>query len=329
MWYVANALCGTSPGPNWYVPRRTVARMSLGRGVHPSKLVWVNLGLVYFFWGSTYAGIAVAGESVPPFSSMGMRFAIAAVAMGLILKFKRRSLAVSRKELGSAAFIGIALLVGGTGGVALGEQTVPSGVTSLIICATPMWMILFRTLTGDRPKVRGLVGAAIGFAGMFVLIASGPNRGLGGGLSFGVGVLVLLGASFSWSLGSFISKRLTLPKDPFVLTMWEMAFGALGCVTVGQFVGEDLNFASITTSSWLAIAYLVAFGSLVAYSAYVWLLGNAPISLVATYAYVNPVVAVAIGVLLFHEELTAGMWAGAAVVLVGVALSVSAERSKT
>ena len=304
----------------------TVAAVSLSPRTHPARLVWINLLLVYFFWGSTYAGIAVAGESAQPFTSMSLRFVIASAAMALILKFRKRSLAVTRRELGSAAFVGVALLAGGTGGVALGEQSVPSGVASLIICATPMWMILFRTLTGDRPKALGLFGTAIGFAGMFVLVISGPNHGLDGGLSFGTGVLVLLCASFSWSIGSFISKRLTLPKDPFVLTMWEMVFGAIGCFVIGQAVGEPFNLSAITPASWAAIVYLVLFGSLVAYSAYVWLLGHAPISLVATYAYVNPVVAVTIGVLLFGEELTAGMWLGAVIVLAGVALSVSAER---
>ncbi len=300
--------------------------MALSIRVDPSKFIWINLVLVYIFWGSTYAGIAVAGESAPPFTSMGVRFVIASSLLALILKLRGRSLAVTRRELSNAAFVGVALLAGGTGGVALGEQTVPSGVTSLIICATPMWMMLFRTLTGDRPKLRGLVGAGIGFAGMFVLVSAAPSHDLGGGLSFGLGVLILLGASLSWSLGSFISKRLTLPKDPFVLTMYEMVFGAVGCLLIGQVVGEGFDLSAITPRSWLAILYLVAFGSLVAYSAYVWLLGHAPISLVATYAYVNPVVAVAIGVLFFNEQLTAGMWLGAGIVLAGVALSVSAER---
>lgn len=301
--------------------------MALSIRPNSSSLIWINLVLVYFFWGSTYAGIAVAGESAPPFTSMGVRFVIASAVLALILKIRGRSLRVTRQELGSAAFVGVALLAGGTGGVALGEQSVPSGVTSLIICATPMWMMLFRTLTGDRPKWLGLFGAGVGFAGMFVLVSAAPHEQLDGGdLSFGLGVLVLLGASFSWSSGSFISKRLTLPKDPFVLTMYEMVFGAVGCLLIGQLVGEGFDLSVITPRSWLAILYLGAFGSLVAYSAYVWLLGHAPISLIATYAYVNPVVAVAIGVLFFNEQLTAGMWLGAGIVLAGVALSVSAER---
>ena len=158
-----------------------VATVTLSLTTRPSRLVWINLLLVYFFWGSTYAGIAVAGESAPPFTSMSVRFVIASAAMAIILKFRKRTLAVTRRELGSAAFVGVALLACGTGGVALGEQSVPTGVTSLIICATPMWMILFRTVTGDRPKALGLVGAAIGFTGMFVLVASAPNHGLGGG----------------------------------------------------------------------------------------------------------------------------------------------------
>lgn len=289
--------------------------------------VWLALVIVYIAWGSTYLGIRIVVEDMPPLLSAAGRFLTAAVLMGTFLAVRSgaRVLRVRPRELRGAAIVGILLLTGGNGGVTLGERTVPSGLAALLVAMVPLWLILFRFAGGERPRLLTWTGVLVGFVGLGVLVL--PGGGAGGTTT---GIVFIIGATLCWSVGSFLSPRMPMPANPFVATVWEMLSAAIALLVLGSARGErPSDFAEASASSWIALGYLVVFGSLVAYTAYVWLLQNAPLSLVSTYAYVNPVVAVLLGAVILAEPLTGAIVTGGAIVVVGVALVVQAERPRS
>lgn len=291
--------------------------------------IWTALAIVYVVWGSTYLAIRVAVQAeLPPLVSGGARFVIAAAVLAAVLAAARgpRVLRVTRREAAAAGAVGVLLLLGGNGLVMIAEQTVPSGLAALLIAAVPLWVVVLRASTGDRPNRTTVVGVLLGLGGLALLTLTGG--GVAGATT--LGVLTVLAASLSWSVGSFGSGRLPMPRDPFVATVWEMAIGGGVMLLVGAARGELRGFdvAAVPLRGWVALGYLIAFGSLVAFTAYVWLLQHAPLSLVATYAYVNPVVAVALGALLLTEPITAAVLAGGGIVVAGVAVVVSTERPR-
>lgn len=290
-----------------------------------SGSVWIALTLVYVLWGSTYLAIRVVVQTMPPFLSAGARFITAGLLLaGLVVwRFGPSALRVTRAQLGSAVLVGLLLVLGGNGLVVLGETWVPSGLAALLIAAVPVWLVVLRAATGDRPPVRTVAGVLLGLAGLAVLTSPAF-----GGEVRPAGVLLVLTASVLWALGSFSSSKLALPANPFAGSAYQMLAGGTGGVLTGLARGEQhaLSPSEFSTASWLALGYLVVFGSLVAFTSYVWLLGSAPLSLVATYAYVNPVVAVALGSLILDEPLTWPIVTGGAIVVAGVGLIVSTER---
>ncbi len=305
-------------------------------GVHHGAtpaLVWTALLLVYVLWGSTYLGIRIAVESMPPLASAAARFAAAGLVLAAVLRIRRGpgALRVDRRQLRSAALVGVLLLTGGNGLVVLAESgppgvAVPSGIAALLVATVPLLVVLLRSATGDRPGIRTFGGVALGFAGLVLLVL--PTGGVDAVPL--VGALTIVVAATSWSVGSFLSGRLPMPADPFVATVYEMFAGAaaLAVLAVGRGELSGFDAGAVTARSWWALAYLMVFGSLVAFTAYVWLLHHAPISLVATYAYVNPVVAVALGALLVAEPVTPQVLLGGAVIVAGVALVVTTERPR-
>ncbi|MGW6983606.1 EamA family transporter [Streptomyces sp. NPDC054932] len=292
-----------------------------------SGAVWAALALVYVVWGSTYLGIRIVVETMPPFLSAGARFITAGLvlAAGVAWRYGPGALRATRAQLGSAALVGLLLILGGNGLVVLAETAVPSGLAALLVAAVPMWVVVLRASTGDRPPRRTLAGVLVGLAGLAVLTAPGFS----GSVQLW-GVLLVVGASVLWSLGSFASPRLKLPGNPFTGSAYQMVVGGSAAVVVGLLRGEQrgLGPAAFSTASWLALGYLTLVGSLVGFTAYVWLLQAAPLSLVATYAYVNPVVAVALGALILDEALTWPIVVGGAVVVAAVGVIVSTERGK-
>jgi drug/metabolite transporter (DMT)-like permease len=304
-----------------------VSRLSIGQS--SAAAVWAALITVYVVWGSTYLAIRVVVEAgIPPILGMGMRFLAAAVIFMAILAVRDgwSSLRVSARELRGAAIMGILLLIGGNGLVAISEQTVPSGLTALIIGAVPLWFVLLRFSGGDRPRRLTWLGVLVGFTGIATI--SLPRGGIEGVEAWGV--LLLLAATISWATGSYLSPRLGLPKRTAVAVSYEMLVAGL-LMTIGASVFGDLSRlreATISTDGWLALGYLIVFGSILAFTAYGYALANAPLSLVGTYAYVNPVVAVFLGWLILSESITTVVVAGGALVVVGVALVVSAERPR-
>ncbi len=295
-------------------------------GAPPALTLWLALGAVYLIWGSTYLGIRVVVEDMPALGSMGVRFVVAGVILGgwLMVRRGRGALRVSRRSLLSAGLVGALLLLGGNGGVAIAEQTVPSGLAALLVAAMPLWLVLLRTSAGDHPRLVTVVGTAIGFLGIAVLARPGS-------VSDDVelwGVVVIIGATVSWAIGLFLSPRLPMPPDAFVATTWEMLLAGV-LMLVGSIVsGEASDFdpGAVPAKGWVALAYLIVFGSLVAFTAFVWLAANAPVSLVSTYAYVNPVVAVLLGALILDEPITAAVVGGGGLAVIGVALVVRGER---
>ena len=286
--------------------------------------VIVALGTVYVVWGSTYLGIKYTVASLPPFLAMGFRFLLAGLVIALLVLLTRgrSAFAVTRAQLGTAAVCGLFLLVGGNGLVAVGEQDVDSGLAALLVAGTPLWVVLLRALLRDRPSAATVGGLLLGLVGVAVLLLPGLN-----GHSALRPLLTVCLASFLWACGTVLSTRRPVPDNPFVTTVVQMAAGGTAMVVLGSVGGEwrRVDVAASTPSSWIAFAYLVLVGSVVGYSAYVWLVASAPLSLVTTYAYVNPAVAVALGALFLGEPLTLPVVVGGAVIIVAVAVVITSE----
>jgi drug/metabolite transporter (DMT)-like permease len=285
--------------------------------------VWIALPIVYVVWGSTYLGIHFVVQTMPPMISAGIRFLIAAVLLATVLAIKSGPgvLRVPWRRLGTTALVGLLLLTGGNGMVGIAEQHMSSGLAALLVASVPLWLVVFRWGTGDRPPVRTIAGVLVGFGGLALLTLT-----RGGGSGSPLGVAIILFAALSWSIGSFLSARLPMPANPFTASVYEMAAGGVALLVLGFGRGESLQLSEVSRTSWIALAYLVVFGSLVAFTSYVWLLGNAPISLVGTYAYVNPAVAVLLGVAFAGEHATWTILLGGLVIILGVGLVVSTER---
>jgi drug/metabolite transporter (DMT)-like permease len=280
--------------------------------------VWIALGTVYVLWGSTYLGIELVGETIPPLFGVGARFLAAASLMFVFTLWRRgaRALRVGRNELASCALIGV-LLPGSNAMLFVAERHVPTGIASLIIGTVPLWIVLLRTLTGDHPPRAALVGVIVGFGGLVLLV-----RPSGGAPLWSL--LLVVGAAMLWAAGAFLSSRLPMPRDSFAATSYEMLTGGLILLPIGLAVTHP-HFSHFSGRSIGGFFYLVTFGSVVGYTAFVWLLDNAPIGKVATYAYVNPVVAIALGAIVLHETLTWTIAAGAVLVLACVAIVVRRE----
>jgi drug/metabolite transporter (DMT)-like permease len=282
--------------------------------------VWLALGTVYVVWGSTYLAIAIAVQTLPPLLYAGMRFLLAGIVLTTFLALRRADLRVTRRELGGAALVGILLLTIANGLVVLAERTVPSGLAALIVALIPLVVVVIRMIAGERVGRDLLAGVLIGLIGVAILVVPG---GLDGTVDpIGAGMLCI--ATVSWALGSFLSPKLPAPRDSLVATAYQMLAGGLTLLVVAVVHGELANVdpATFSIRSIVAFAYLVTFGSLIAYTAYTWLLRNAPVSLVATYAFVNPVVAVVLGALVLAEPITLTIVVGAAVIVAAVAFIV-------
>ena len=290
----------------------------------PAWKIWTALWIVYVVWGSTYLAIRYVVDSLPPLLSASSRFALAGLVLALYLLIRRgrRALTATRKQYANAGLVGLLLLLGGNGGVTVAqERGLPSGLAALLVAAIPLWVVLLRMIGRDRPAFRTLLGVAIGFVGLAVLLrpdARPEDVSLGA-----AGIIVC--SSFLWAVGSYLATRLDLPAEPLVASVAEMAAGAAGLLVVGLLRRETVDVDEVRLSSMLALAYLVVFGSLVAFTAYSWLLGVAPVSKVSTYAYVNPVVAVLLGALFVGEEITGTAVVGGAMTLLAVAVVVSEE----
>ena len=300
-----------------------VAQKRRGATPGPAALVWLCLGIVYVVWGSTYLGIRVAVETIPPFIMGAARFVLAGILLYGIARLRGAQRWVSNRELVACLIAGSLLAAGGNGIVNVAEVYIDSGFAALVVAAVPLWVVLFRRVTGERVAVATLISVMVGFVGVGLLLTPGG----GGGSNRTLGFFLVLFASFSWALGSFTSSRLPLPKDPLLSTALQMGCGGLVLSLAAVVSGEVFEFdpGEVSSDSLIAFAYLVLIGSLIAYTAYSWLLQNAPVSRVATYAYVNPTIAIFLGWLILDERVTATTLLGAAIVIGSVAVTVRRE----
>ena len=283
---------------------------------------WIALLALYIVWGSTYLAIRFAVETIPPFLHASLRFLIS----GVILYIWRRAAGDSAPTFSnwkSTAIVGAALLLGGNGLVAWAEKSVPSGIAALMIATSPFWLTLFESLRagGTKPTWQAILGLIVGFGGVFLLI--GPAEITGAEESFDTfGTILLLLAPLFWSMGSIYAKNADMPTSTLLSTGMQMLTGAVSLFIVSLIRGELNGFSIelVSMRSWLGLLYLITFGSLIGFVSYGWLLHNAPISLVSTYAYVNPVVAVLLGNLLADEPLNGRILIAAAIIIGSVVL---------
>ena len=288
----------------------------------PARHVWIALAVVYVVWGSTYFGIKIAVETIPPLLAAGSRFLTAALLLAAILAWRGTSLRITRRELLASAVAGGLLLALGVGVVHVAETRIDSSVAAIIAGTVPLQIIGFRLLAAESPARSTRLSTLAGLVGLALVVAPGLGAG-----STALGLAVMISATIAWSTGSFLSGRLPLPRNPFVATAYEMALGGtflmLGAVAFGEY--GQLSSDTFALDSVLAWAYLVVMGSLVGFSTYGWLLRVAPISLVVTHQYVNPLVAIALGMAFLGERPSPWTLAGAAVVIGAVYVAIRAE----
>jgi drug/metabolite transporter (DMT)-like permease len=291
----------------------------------PATRIWIALGTVYLLWGSTYLGIKYGLETMPPFLMGSLRF-LAAGGVLYLLAIRQGDTTGDRPRTSqwlAALAIGGALLVGGNGGVILAEQYVPTGVVALFVATAPLWMaIIDRVIFGRRLPPLVIVGLVIGFGGVAFLIGS-P----GSGHINLFGAALALAAPLCWASGSVFTRHVKLPVRPLVAASMEMLWAGVLFGILSLATGElgRVHWQGISRTSWIALLYLIVFGSLIGFSAYVWLLRSAPLSLVSTYAYVNPVVAVVLGAIFIGEALTPRVVIAGSIILAAVALIVVAR----
>ena len=287
---------------------------------------------IYIIWGTTYLAIRVVvdpaeGVAIPPFAMVAIRFAFAGLAMlALVAVFARDALrSLTRAQIRDQAIVGLALNVGGLGVTSFGEQTIPSGITALLIALLPIWVaVIGRVIYKDRIAPLSILGIAVGIVGVIILIS--PDTG-DAGLD-PLGLACILFSPLSWGGGSIWSqRRAATPADSRVAVAIQMLAGSIGGAIVATILGEwgSVQFGALGSDVIFALAYLVVVGSLIAYNIYTWLLRVAPFGLVSTYAYVNPVVAVLAGSFILSEPISAQLIAGGAVVVAGVAIMVTAR----
>ena len=301
---------------------------------HASRAVdrgplWLGMLVLYLVWGSTYLGIAIAVETIPPFLMAAVRFSLAGLALGLwsVARAGGGSVLPTRREWRDSAIVGGLLLGGGMGMVAWGEQTIPSGIAALLVALMPVWVaVLGRAFLGERLPWVAALGVVIGFAGVGILV--GPTiLGETGSLEpFGLVAIIL--SPISWTAGSlFASHRAVLPRHALIATSAQMLAGSLVLLLLSLGTGEfgRLDLPAISADSMIALAYLTIVGSLLAFTVYGWLLRVAPLPLIATYAYINPVVAVILGALFRSEPIDGRTLVAGAVIVAAVALIVTAR----
>jgi drug/metabolite transporter (DMT)-like permease len=280
------------------------------------------LWTVYLVWGSTYLAIKLTVRTLPAFLSAGSRFLLAGLLLALILRLTGRGIGITRRELVSSAVLGIALLGLGVGLVTFAETRIDSSIAAMIAGTVPLQVILLRTLARERVALATRLSVLVGLAGLALIVIPG-----GEGASSATGLAIAVGATVSWSLGSFFAYRLPLPKDGFVATTWEMLSAGVFLLLLGVATGElrSMDAAGFTFQSIAAWLYLAVFGSLIGFTAYAWLLRNAPISKVVTHQYVNPVVAILLGAAVLDEQLTVAIGIGAALIVGSVFVAVRQE----
>lgn len=292
-------------------------------------LPWLALLAIWTVWGSTYLAMNVAVETIPPFFMTAMRFFLAApILIGFAVPaLKRGEVQVTPIQLRSAAFVGVLLLLGGTGLGALAQRYLDSSFAALMVSLSPIWMSAFTALRTRTAPDRKIMGAlVIGLIGIGIMVG-GPGSG---GISF-FGVVLIFVSTLAWSYGTVESRFVELPRNSFISSSLQMIAGGISLLVLSLIVGEwgEIDIAAISARSWLGFVWLVFAGSVLAYSAYMYANRTLPIEIVSTYAYVNPIIAVVLGAWLASEPMGPNVIIGGMVILSAVVFIVSGHRRRS
>jgi drug/metabolite transporter (DMT)-like permease len=310
--------------------------------INPNRstiLLVAAFAAIYIFWGSTYLAIKYAIETLPPFLMAGARFVFAGAILFVWARFFTADYEKPKPAHWKTSFVvGTLLLLGGNGGVVFAEHHISSSLAALLVATEPFWIVLLSWLwlKGARPNLKAVLGIAAGFLGVWLLInGQTPNAAAAAADSAGsmqlFGAIAVIAAAFSWATGSIYGLRAPVPKSALQTAGMQMLCGGLVLLLVSLLMGEwsKFNIAEVSTNSWFGLIYLIIFGSLVGFTAYSWLLKNAQPAMVATYAYVNPIIAVFLGWLIAGESFTGQMLVGAGVIVGSVVLITSQDNDKS
>ena len=295
-------------------------------------LLMAAFAAVYIFWGSTYLAIKYAIETLPPFLMAGSRFVIAGAILMIWARFSADYEKPKAAHWRTSLIVGTLLLLGGNGGVVFAERHISSSLAALLVATEPFWIVLLSWLwlKGARPNLKAVLGIAIGFFGVWLLI-SGQSANAAtansGSMQIFATVAIIL-AALSWATGSIYGLRSPVPKSSIQTSGMQMFCGGAVLLFVSLIAGEwsNFNITQVSANSWFGLVYLIVFGSLIGFTAYSWLLKNAQPAMVATYAYVNPIIAVFLGWLIAHESFTGQMLLGAGVIVGSVVLITSENK---
>jgi drug/metabolite transporter (DMT)-like permease len=289
---------------------------------------------VYVFWGSTYLAIKYAIETLPPFLMAGSRFLLAGSILFVWARLSKDYETPKWEHWRTSLIVGTLLLLGGNGAVVVAQQYIPSSLAALLVATEPFWIVILSWvwLNGGRPTWKVVLGLAVGFAGVWLLISGRATNGIdGGGFGEWIGVVAVMIGALSWATGSIYGLRGATPRSSILASGMQMIAGSASLLLVGIIRGEWSTFDpnAVSTASLFGVGYLIVFGSLVGFTAYSWLLKNARPSMVATYAYVNPVIAVLLGWLIAGEAMTGQMLLGAGVIVGSDVLITSQSQNDT
>jgi drug/metabolite transporter (DMT)-like permease len=302
--------------------------------INPNRSLFILVAAfaaVYIFWGSTYLAIKYAIETLPPFLMAGSRFVFASAVLMIWARFTKEYEPPKAAHWKTSFIVGTLLLLGGNGGVVFAEHYISSSLAALLVATEPFWIVLLSWLwlKGSRPNLKTILGIALGFFGVWLLINGQTTDSAAsvGSMQFFGAIAVML-AALSWATGSIYGLRAPVPKSSLLTAGMQMFAGGLVLLVVSLITGEWTNFniSQVSTNSWFGLVYLIVFGSLIGFTAYSWLLKNAQPAMVSTYAYVNPIVAVFLGWLIAGETFTGQMLIGAGIIVGSVVLITSHDK---
>jgi drug/metabolite transporter (DMT)-like permease len=284
----------------------------------------VSLGIIYFVWASTYVGTAFVVEEVDPYTGSGFRFMTAGMLIILFVIITKgpRALKINKKQVINAMFIGFILIGLASPLLGVSAQHISSGLIALLVAMTPIFIAILRFIFGDTPSLKTIIGIVVGFGGVIIVLVI-PT------VENNLFIIICLISNVIWAIGSFWSQRIELPESPLTTAAIQTFFGGMCAVVIGIFRGEDTStfFNASESETWIAFLYISVMGA-IAYSAYAFLLVNTPISLVATHAFVNPIIALFLGNLLRNEKISTSIIISGIVVVCGIALVVMGEKKK-
>jgi drug/metabolite transporter (DMT)-like permease len=291
-----------------------------------SSKVLIAFGCVYFFWGSTYVGIRFGVEVLPPFVLGAVRYLLAGSLMLMFCWVRGIDLRLTGREVWIQTVISVLMLTGGNVGLMYAEKTLASGLSALIVAVIPLYVALFEAVTprGEGLRLKGWVGIAIGFVGLLVLLWPGLRESVHGDKAQMIGGLFALGCALSWTAGTIVARRCRMAVSPFASAGWQMLIAGVVNGVVMLAIGAQRD-ARWGVQAYASVAYLVTFGSLVGYTAYIYLLEHVPVAKVSTYAYINPIVAVALGAMFLHERMVGIEYVGMAAIVIAVWLVTSSK----